>query len=157
MKRERQHPNFHIAPGQECCQITGEQICVRACNVDVHIRLDIQTVYDLFKVGNFLNLIKEDVGSLSGDQPLFQICVQLLVIQQFFVFQFFKVHGYNLRIQRAVFPEPRLILHQQRGFPTTADAGHDFDDLFFFPADQLLQIFLALYQCRHLLDMMFLL
>ena len=47
-------------------------------NVDVYIRLDIQTVYDLFKVGNFLNLIKENAGRLSGGQPLFQIGVQFL-------------------------------------------------------------------------------
>ena len=47
-------------------------------NVDVHIQLDIQTVYDLFKVGNFLNLIKENAGRLSGGQPLFQIGVQFL-------------------------------------------------------------------------------
>lgn len=46
-------------------QDPGKHICVRTCNVDVHIRLDVQAVYDLLKGRDFLYFIQENVGLLS--------------------------------------------------------------------------------------------
>ena len=149
-KRKRQHLNLNIASGQERSKIAGEHIRIRTGDIDVHIRLDIHTIHNLFKSRDFLDLIQKDVGRFPDNQPFFQISVELFIVQQFFIFQLFKVHGHNLRILHAILYEPCLILRQQRGFSAAADSSHNFDDLFIPPLDQLRKIFLSFYQYSHL-------
>lgn len=80
-----------------------------------------------------------------GNQPFFQICVQLFVIQQFLILQFLEVYRNNLRICNAILLEPSLILRQQCGFSAAVNAGHGLDNLFVLPANQLVKILFSLY------------
>ena len=141
---KREDGDLHIAARQQRRQLSGEHESIGPSDIEIHILFDVKTVHDLFKGRYFLHLIQKDIGGLIRAEPIQQIPIELLIIQQLLVFQLFKIQGHDLPVLNANGSQMLLILHQQRGLTAASNAGNDLDHLFVLPERQLLQILRAL-------------
>ena len=95
-ERERKNGYLHISAGQQCCQFSREHIGVRAGNIQIDLLFDIQTVYNFLKLRHLLDLIQKDISGPVRTKPFCQVLIKFFVIQQFFIFQCFKIQRYDL-------------------------------------------------------------
>src|SRR5699024_11495881 len=73
---------LHPFPTRRSSDVARQQVGVGTSDIEVGIRLDIETVHCLFKEWHLLNLIQEDVGHPIRLQPFLDITVERLIIQQ---------------------------------------------------------------------------
>ncbi len=68
LKGKRQHLDLNIAAGEKGCQLAGQHIGVRACDIHIAVWLDKKTIHSLLKVWNCLYFINEDIIHFVRDQ-----------------------------------------------------------------------------------------
>ena len=87
----------------------------------------------------------ENIGIFVGNEPFGNIGIQLVVVLQFFIFQFFKIDRNYLFGRNTCFDKIVTILLQQCGFSAASDARYNFYDLFFTPKIYFFKVFFTLY------------
>ena len=77
-ERERQHFDFYAPSGEIGGILRRKKIGIRPGNIDIAIKVHTESVYCIFPCFDSLQLVKEKVHPLSGDDALFHISVDIV-------------------------------------------------------------------------------
>ena len=124
---------FDIASGEERGQFAGEELGVRAGDIDIEILAGVKPVNELFELRNVLYLVEKNVCSAIwldiglDELPCLAPACEGGAVGILEIDCDYPVCG------KSAFNKLFAEKLKKRGFPATAYAGHDFDDVFVAP------------------------
>ena len=143
-ERERQHFDFHASSGEIGGILRRKKIGIRSGDIDVAVKIHTEGVYRVLPCLDPLQLVKEKIHPLCGDNALFHIAVNIISTHSAEI-KGFKIHLDDLfRKNTGIF---QVLYHQfqQTGLAAAANASYHLDRLGILEANQLLQINIALF------------
>ena len=141
-ERKRQHFDFHAPPGEIGRILRRKKVSIRSGDVDVTDHP--KGVDRIFPRFDPLQLIKEKIHLLSGNNALFHIPIDIVGAHPSEI-KGFKIHLDDLLRQNTGIFQVLYHQFQQTGLAAAANASYHLDRLGILEANQLLQINIALF------------
>lgn len=125
---------FDIASGEERGQFAGEELGVGAGDIDIEILAGVKPVNELFELRNVLYLVEKNVCSAIGLDIGLDELPRLAPAREGGAVGILEIDCDYPVCGKSAFNKLFAEKLKKRGFPATAYAGHDFDDVFVSPS-----------------------